>query len=342
MSITAISDVIVPDIFTPYVQNITAEKSALVQAGVLVRDPMLDSLLGQGGLTWHVPSWKDLLNDAENVSTDQAAGVNDAVPKKTSALQEIAVRLSRNQVWSTADLVAALAGDDPADSIASRVGYYWTRRLQANFIATVKGILADNEAAPSGSEHVLNDLTFDASGAAYDPGVTDFSAENFIDAATTMGDAQEGLGVALVHSVVYSRMQKNDLIDFQIDSQSNDRIATFRGRRVVVDDSMPKATNVYDTWIFGGGAFRLGLGSPKIATEIDRKPEAGAGGGEERLFSRQEWAIHPVGHKYAGTSPSGGPSVDSTSNNLAHAASWQRVFPERKQILFARLKTREA
>lgn len=343
MAITAIADVIVPGIWTPYMQQKTEEKVRLIQAGVLVRDPAIDNLLAGGGLTFNVPSWKDLANDAENVSSDEAAGSNDAVPKKTGTSQETAVRLSRNQVWSSADLASDLAGSDPAESIASRVAMYWARRMQANFIAVMKGVFADNAAAPSGSEHVQNDMTVDISGASYQAGVTDFSAEAFIDAATTMGDSQEDLGIVMVHSVVYARMQKNDLIDFIRDSQSDATIATFRGRRVVVDDSMPVSSSVYDTWIFGAGAARLGIGAPKVPTEIDRKPEAGMGGGEERLFSRVQWCIHPVGLKFAVASPaSGGPSVAATANNLAHADSWVRVFPERKMIKIARLKTREA
>lgn len=342
MALVQVADVIVPDIFTRYQQVITEEKTALIRAGVMVRDAELDRLLSLGGLIWHVPSWNDLANDAENVSADSAFGAADAIPKKITTLQELAVRLSRNQVWSTADLAGALAGDDPADAIARRVGYYWAQRLQANFIAAMTGVFADNDAAPSGTEHVQGDLTYDVSGGAYLAGSSDFSAEAFIDACTTMGDSQENLGVVMVHSVVYARMQKNDLIDFQQDSKSGERIATFRGRRVVIDDHMPKTGTVYDTWIFAAGAVRLGLGAPKVPTAIDRKEEAGNGGGEERLHSRVEWTIHPVGHKYAGTPNSGGPSVAATANNLAAATSWARVYPERKQIGIARLKTREA
>ena len=83
------------------------------------------------------------------------------------------------------------------------------------------------------------------------------------------------------------------------------------------------------------------MGSPKVPTEVDRKPAAGNGGGQDILFNRTEWIIHPVGHAYAGTPPNGGPSNASTTNNLAHADSWKRVFSERKQIRIARLITRE-
>jgi hypothetical protein len=332
--VTKIADVVVPSIFTPYVQQITEEKSRLVQSGIMTVDPAMNALLAGGGLTFNVPSFKDLDNDAENITTDDET--SDATPNKIGTATEIAVRLNRNQSWSSMDLTAALAGADPMAAIASRVGEYWARRLQAAAIATMKGVLLDNTANFSG------DYTNDISGASFVAGVTDFSAEAFLDAAVTMGDSQEDLIGVIIHSVVYNRMQKNNLIDFIPDSQGNITIPTFLGRRVIVDDGMPVTAGVYDSWLFGPGAIRLGVASPDTPTEVDRKPAAGDGGGQDVLHSRVQWGIHPAGHAYTGTAPSGGPSNAATTNNLAIATSWNRVFSERKQIKFARLITRES
>ena len=344
---TQIADVVVPEIFTPYVQQITETKSRLIQSGAVARDSELDNLLAGGGLTFNSPSWKDLDDDSERVSTDTASdkytgGTADPDPFKTGTATEISVRLSRNNSWSSADLTAVLAGADPMASIASRVGAYWVRRLQAAFVATVKGVFADNAAAPTGTEHVLNDMTHDISGVSYSAGVTDFSAEAFIDTTLTMGDSMEDLSLVMVHSVVYARMQKNNLIDFIPDSEGQVNIPTFLGRMVIIDDSMPVAAGVYETWLFGAGAIRLGVGSPKVPTEVERLAGSGNGGGGETLYNRVEWTVHPIGHKYAGTAPSGGPSNAATANNLAAAASWARVFSQRKQIKIARLITRES
>jgi hypothetical protein len=345
--LTRISDVVVPEIFTPYAQQLTESKSRLIASGAVVRDAAIDALLAGGGLTFNVPSWKDLDDDAERVSTDTVpveytGGTADPDPQKIGSATEVAVRLSRNQSWGTSDLAAVLAGSDPADAIASRVAAYWTRRLQAAFVATMTGVFNDNEAAPSATEHVQNDLTNDVSGGAYSAGVTDFTAEAFLDAALTMGDSQDGLSMIMVHSVVYNRMQKNNLIDFIPDSTGKVNIPTFLGHDVIIDDGVPRSGSVYESWIFGPGAVRLGVGSPNVPTEVERFAGAGNGGGAETLYNRVEWAMHPVGHKYAGTPANGGPSNATSANNLAHADSWQRVFSERKMIKIARLVTREA
>lgn len=362
--ITAIADIVVPEVFTPYIQQMTEEKARLVQSGILARNGMMDSLLVGGGLTFNVPSFKDLDNDTDNVSTDRAAdqfltadgtitafgagNFLDAIPKKIETGTEIAVRLSRNQSWSSADLSVALAGEDPLAAIMSRVSFYWQRRLQAAFIATIQGISKDNGTNDAG------DYANDIATASFVDGVTNFSAEAFLDAAVTMGDSQDNLTGVMVHSVVFNRMQKNNLIDFIPDARGEIQIPTFLGREVIVDDGVPSGTSalrgdgtagdagVYETWLFGGGAVQWGVGSAKVPTEVSRQASAGNGGGQEVIHSRQEWSLHPVGHAYTGTAPSGGPGNGAGSNELNAAASWNRVYPERKQISIARLVTRES
>lgn len=338
---TRIADVVVPEIFSPYVQQLTEEKSRLIRSGAISRDSVLDADLAGGGLTFNEPSFRDLENDEDNVSNDDPA-VNSS-PNKIGTSTEIQVRLSRNNSWSSMDLAGDLAGADPMNAIANRVGDYWTRRLQAAFVATMRGVFADNAAAPTAAEHVQNDMTHDVSGVSFVDGVTNFSAEAFIDSTLTMGDSMESLGMVMVHSVVYGRMLKNNLIDFVQDSINGQaiRIPTFLGREVIVDDGVPFTSGVFESWLFGSAALRMGISAPKVPTEVDRLPSAGNGGGQEVLYNRTEWAIHPVGNAYVGTAPAGGPSNAATGNNLANAGSWQRVFPERKQIKIARLITRE-
>lgn len=342
-----ISDVVVPEIFTPYVQQMTEQKSRLIASGAVVRDGQLDSDLAGGGITFNRPSFKDLDNDAENISTDNPA--SSSTPNKIATATEIQVRLSRNNSWSSMDLSAALAGVDPMQAIAARVSDYWVRREQAAFVATMTGVFANNATATD-AYHTQNDMTHDVSGAAFSDGLTNFTAEAFIDACLTMGDSMDSLGMIMVHSVVYARMLKNNLIDFIPDSTNSVAtpnagasrgIPTFLGRMVIVDDGVPFSGGVFQSWLFGAGAVRNGRGAPKVPTETERKPAAGDGGGQELLFNRVEWVIAPVGLAYVGTAPSGGPSNANTSNNLAAAGSWRRVFGERKQIKIARLITRE-
>jgi len=349
---TRVSDVVVPEVFTPYAQQLTQEKARLVQSGVLVASPLLNQRLAGGGLTFNIPSWRDLDNDAENVSTDavpdivalSASGAtpalpgsfNDSIPLKTGTDTEIAVRLSRNNSWSSSKLAAALAGSDPQASIASRVGFYWARRLQAAFVATMNGVILDNVANDAG------DYQNDVSGGAFVNGVTNFTAEALIDTAVTAGDSMEDFSVLMVHSIVMARMKKLNLIDTIPDARGEVLINRYQNLEVIVDDGMPVTGNIYDSWLFGPGALMFGQGSPDMPTEVVRHAAAGNGGGQATLHSRVEWCRDPVGHAYTGTAANGGPGNGAGANDLANAGSWNRVYPERKQIPFARLVTREA
>lgn len=333
--VVRISDVVVPAIFAPYTQVMTQEKSRLVRSGAVTVDSPLSALLSGGGSTFNEPSFKDLENDAENTSSDDPAVFSS--PNKIGTLTEIQVRLSRNNSWSAMDLTGDLAGADPMMAIANRVSDYWVRRMQLAFIATLTGVFADNTANDSG------DYTYDISGASFVDGVTNFSAEAYIDAQGTMGDSQDALSMVMMHSIVYNRARKNNLIDFVSDSVNGNAVSipTFLGAQVIVDDGITKSGGVFHSWMFGPGAFRWGDGAAKVPVETLRVPSAGNGGGQDIMWSRVEWCIHPVGHAYTGTYATGGPTNAATANNLAAAASWNRVFPERKQIKIARLITRE-
>ena len=342
----AIGDIVVPEIFAGYVLTETERKSRIIQSGLATVDPTLQTFLAGGGLTGKMPKWRDIDHTApERVSTDaehfslqttaQVAGtavvpaiVRDPVPQKPEAYQEVYIRLNRNQSWEAQDILTQLAGSDPLAALAGRIGSYWAYRLQNTLIAVVRGVIADNVANDSGD--MVNDITAGSGDAAK------FSAEASIDAIATMGDSLDETQIVFVHSVTYARMLKEDLITFiKASDPSNAQIPTYLGRQVIVDDAMPVASGNYDTWFFGAGAISLGLANGRIGFEAQRLPGAGNGGGEEVIYSRQQWVLHPRGFSYTGaTTAEGGPPLAT----LATAAAWDRVALERKMAKVAVLK----
>lgn len=336
--LTRIADIVVPEIFAGYVQTLTQEKSRLVQSAALTMDQRLSDNLSGGGLTFNEPFYHDLLSadgdHAENISTDNGA---DSTPDNIQASTEIQIRMSRNKSWGSADLTAALAGNDPMNAIANRVADWRVRRLQAAWLATMKGVFATNDAAPSaGSTHIQKDLTLDISTQTGD--AAKFSASAFISATGLMGDSMGQLTMVMMHSIVYQQLQRLNLIDFIPDARGEVNIAYYQGREVIVDDGMPSSNGVFHTYLIGAGATALGAGSPKVPVAVKRNEEANNGAGEEILFNRWEWIIHPVGHAWRGTAASkGGPS----NIELGAAGTFDRVYRERKMIRIARLITKE-
>ena len=331
MAQTLLSDVIVPSVFDAYVQLLTSQKSAFVQSGVVVDDAESSAKLAGGGKTFDMPFFNDLADTESNVSSDSGGA---ATPQNITTGREVSIRHSRNQVWGAADLVSALAGADPLAAIANRVAAYWVRQEQAIVIRSIRGVIADNIANDSGD--MVKSITIGASGTPTD--ANRFGGEAFIDTLQTMGDAQGSLVAIAMHSIVYSRAKKLNLIDFLRDSDGTE-IATYQGRRVIVDDGMPVVTNgsnlEYSSYVFGVGALRRGVGSPRVPAEVERDPKAGNGGGTENLVSRIERIVHPNGFAWLSGSMAG---QSPTFAELILAANWDRRV-ERKLVRIAELRT---
>lgn len=348
---TSISDLVMPELFSPYAQQLTLTKSSLIRSGVLARDKKLDALLAGGGLVFTEPANDTTPDDYEgdNVSSDDYDPYSNpdpyqSYPEKATAdpVELTKVRLSRNNSWGFMDLASDLSGANPMRAVANRVSDYWSTRLQDAVVATVKGVFAQN-ALPVTAMYFQNDLTHDVSGVSYADGVSNFGAGAFVDALETIGDQMQSLKAVMVHPTIYARMLKKNLVTFEQIAVGTRKlmIPTVLGREVIVDDSVPVTGGVFESWLFGAGALNLGVGAPKVPTEIDRAPATGNGGGQDILHNRVEWIIHPEGHAYVGIAPKGGPSNAATANNLAHADSWKRAIQDRKRIKIARLITRE-
>ncbi len=334
MATTRLTDLVIPEVFTAYVQLLTEEKSAFRASGVLESSPLLSQLLSGGARSFNVPHFRDLAQTESNISSDDPG--SNAVPENITTGQEIAQRHNRNQVWSSMDLNAALAGADPLEAIAALVADYWVREEQRMIIAALQGVFADNEANDAGD--MINDIAL--GGAGTPTAANLFSAEAVIDTQQTMGDSSTDLGIISLHSVVFSRAKKNNLIDLIPDARGEVDIPTFLGLRVVVDDGRPavpvSGNTEFSSYIYGSGSIARGESDPLVPTETNREPLAGDGGGQEFLSSRVQWAQHPRGFAWLPASQVG---ESPTNAELALAANWDRRFNERKQIKLAELRT---
>jgi hypothetical protein len=325
MPVTQLADVIVPAQFTDYVVQNTMEASALVQSGIVQRNNAIEDQLRAGADSFSVPFWNDLSDDEADIVSDDPNQLS--TPRKITAQKQTVRKAYLHASWSAMSLASELAGSDALARIQARVTAYWTRQVQRRLIATLNGILADNVANDNG-DMVLDIAAFTGSDA-------QFSAAAVIDCAGTMGDRLgEVTGVA-VYSDTYRKMLRNDLVEFVPDSQGRP-INTFRGMAVIVDDGMPKTGDVYTTVLFTPGAVGWGVVAPRIApgTEIENRPSAGNGGGQQVLHSRVNLAVHPSGFAWDESSVA---DESPTIAELADPLNWTRVV-ERKAVGLAFLK----
>lgn len=318
MAETKLADVIVPEIFNQYVVNESVTKSAFFQSGIAQVMPEVGANFPTGGKTVNMPFWNDLTGDS--VVIDDTT--NLTITSITTG-QDEAVVVHRGKVFGATDLSGELAGDDPMRVIGDRFAAYWQREMQTALINTLAGCMGTTV---SGYSMAANTLDISAiSGAA---GV--FDADSFLDACQKLGDAQDSLAGCAVHSATYNLMLKADLIDFVKPSDGSDSIATYLGKRVIVDDNMPVSSTTYTSLLFGPGAIGYAEGNVKNGTEVGREPLQS--GGTDYLVNRRRFVMHPRGIRWAGNvSPS------PTNAQLATTTNWNRVY-DQKSIRIVRFK----
>jgi hypothetical protein len=333
MATTRISDVIVPPIFNPYVIQRTMELSALFSSGVILPDPEIQGLAQGAASYFDMPYFSDLGNTESNIGSDDPAV--KSTPQKIGTNKDMAQKHFRNNSWSSMDLTSALLAKDPMNVIADLVAGYWARDLQRTLIGSLNGVIASNVA--NNSSDMLLDVSLPGAGT---PGASNkISANVVLGAKQTMGDAAGGLTAIAMHSILYTALQNQQLITFIPNARGEVNIPTYLGYTVIVDDGCPVTMNngnpVYTSFMFGRGAVGYGEGSPKVATETIRDPAAGNGEGQETLFQRKHYVMHPRGIKFLRASMAG---ISPTNAELAAAANWLRVY-ERKAVRFVAIKT---
>lgn len=311
-----ISDVIVPEVFNPYVVQRTMELSAIFESGIAQRSQEFDRLASSAARTVQMPFWGDLTGEDEVLSDSGAL-----TPGKIQASKDEAVILRRGRAWGANDLAANLAGDDPMRAIADLVAAYWARRYQSALISTLTGVFASTS---------MSALVHDISAQTGDAAV--MSAKTTVDAAQKLGDAKTQLTTIVMHSATEAALAKQDLIQYVKPSTGSIDVPTFLGKRVIVDDSTPvtdeldstgtpTGNKIFTTYLFGPGAVAYGEGNPVgfVATETDRDTLAG----EDYLINRRTFILHPRGVRFTSAQVAG---VSPTNAELAAAANWQRVY----------------
>ena len=333
MAEVRISDIYNPLVFSAADQEAQIELNNFMASGVMVEDPRLTAMASVGGSIGELPFFKPLGATEPNYSNDVKTDLSTS--EKVTSLKMIYRLASMNKSWSTMDIAVDLALADPATAITTRIGSYWATANEKRLIQSTMGILNDNVA--NDSSDMVKNIANDSASAVTAAELV--SNDAILDAQQTAGDHQGGFTAIAMHSVVYSRLRKQQLITFIRDADNNTLFQTYGNLRVVVDDSLSAiaGTNriTYTTVIFGAGAIVAGLGRTKVPSELYRDPDAGNGGGQETLYSRRADIIHPLGFQFGSASVAG---QSASLAELALAVNWDRVW-ERKNVPLCFLQT---
>ena len=309
MATTKIADVIVPEVYNPYVIGRSIELNKFIASGIATQDPDLQfpnmNRKVKGGKTIHIPFWKSLI-DAANADDEIMSDSTAPTINNIEAGESIAAILIRTKVWGANDLAGYFAGSDPMLAIADMDAAYWANREQHVLLSTLAGITDKTTGALK--NHVL-----DISGETGDAAV--LSSNAMIDAMYLMGDHVSELGGSACNSATMAKLVKLNLIDTVRDADSPVEYNYYMGKPVIVDDAIKGAAGAHPIYFFGKGAIAFNEDTTGIEiTETDRDKV----GGNDILVTRRAFVMHPRGLAWEGT------PVDVTASNteLATPGNW--------------------
>jgi len=312
-------------------------KTALMDSGILVADPLIANQLQSDGNLFTIPFYNIL--DGAEVNYD---GATDITSNETTADVQTGIAYGRAKGFTARNFVAELSGSDPFGHIVATVSRYWAKKRQARIIGLLDGLFAitgDSDWA----KHTINLSNTYAAPYKIEAGTLNSAATD------VLGDNKGAFGLAIMHSNVAKTLENLQLLEYWKYTDANGiqrpmSIASANGYTVIIDDGVPytpavttsgsEAPAKYITYLMGTGILRTAPGRVDVPAEVYREPAKN--GGQDTLYTRMREAIHPNGFSF--TVPSTGWTQSPTDAQLFNKANWSRKF-DHKAIPMAKIIT---
>jgi hypothetical protein len=322
------SDLIIPEIFTPYVIEQSTIRDAFLSSGVV--QPMAELNVREGGDYVNIPYFRANLTGDFEVLTDSSS----LTPGKITADKQVGVVLHRGRAFESRDLAALAAGADPMAAIGNKIAEYVSNQRQKDLIKTLEGVFGG---LTSNTGAAFAGLSLDLSG------MTALGPRQCAKARSLLGDQGEKLTTVAMHSAVFYDLIERKAIDYVTNSEArgggtvattgiapviagsitgayeNPTIAQYMGMRVIVSDDLAPTSTNYPVYFFTAGA--IGSGDMGLNTETDRDILAKS----DAMSIDLHYCYHPIGSRYAAT------TANPTQAQLATIGNWSKVY-ETKNI----------
>jgi hypothetical protein len=319
------SDIIVPEVFTPYVIEQTTQRDAFLASGVV--RPMAELNATEGGDFINVPFWKANLSGDFEVLSDSSS----LTPGKITADKQVGVILHRGRAFEARDLAALAAGSDPMAAIGAKVADYVANQRQKDLLSCLKGVFGT--LGNTSSSAAFFGLTID--GESGDT-PTVLSPRHVAEARSLLGDQGDKLAAVCMHSKVYYDLVERRAIDYvstadargtsttqsggsMVAAFGNPTVPTYMGLRVIVSDDVQTegsgASSEYATYFFTEGAVASGE-QMAMQTETDRDILAKS----DAMSIDLHYCYHPVGSKWGVT------TTNPTRAQLETVTNWSKVY----------------
>jgi hypothetical protein len=320
------SDIIIPEVFTPYVIEQTTQRDAFLASGVV--QPLAELNATEGGDFINVPFWKANLSGDFEVLTDSSS----LTPGKIQADKQVGVILHRGRAFEARDLAALAAGSDPMAAIGAKIADYIANQRQKDLLSSLGGVFGTLGTTTSSA--AFFPLTID--GESGDT-PTVLSPRHVAEAKSLLGDQGDKLTAIAMHSKVYYDLVERKAIDYVATTDARGTtttqsggslvaayggsvdVPTYCGLRVIVSDDVQTsgsgASTEYATYFFTQGAIASGE-QMAMQTETDRDILAKS----DAMSIDLHYVYHPVGAKWAVT------TANPTRAQLETVGNWSKVY----------------
>jgi hypothetical protein len=320
------SDIIIPEVFTPYVIEQTTQRDAFLASGVV--QPLAELNATEGGDFINIPHWKANLSGDFEVLTDSSS----LTPGKIQADKQVGVILHRGRAFESRDLAALAAGSDPMAAIGAKIADYIANQRQKDLLSCLGGVFGT--LGTTSSSAAFFPLAID--GESGDT-PTVLSPRHVAEAKSLLGDQGDKLTAIAMHSKVYYDLVERKAIDYVATTDARGTtttqsggslvaayggsvdVPTYCGLRVIVSDDVQTsgsgASTEYATYFFTQGAIASGE-QMAMQTETDRDILAKS----DAMSIDLHYVYHPVGAKWAVT------TANPTRAQLETVGNWSKVY----------------
>jgi len=234
------------EVFGRYVDRVPRVKqNALLNAGVLrTRSDLAAMLSAQaGGNIVTVPMYGLIGGTPLNYD-----GATNITAQSSDTFKQTHVVVGRAQAWQEYDFSYDITGANFMQNVAAQVGEYWDDVDQSTIIATLNGVFGGNHEVATKHTHEILDKV---------------GATALNDAAQkACGDNKQIFTAAIMHSSVATDLENLRVLEYAKYTDKNGiemstSIATWNGRTVLVDDSVPVESGYYKCASTDAGALQI-------------------------------------------------------------------------------------
>ena len=326
---TVRSDVIIPEVFVPYVVEQTTNLDKFLQSGIVATMAELNGT--EGGDFVNIPAWSANLAGDQEVLSDSAS----LTPGKISAVKQIGVQLHRGRAFEARDLASIAAGSDAMAAIGNKMAAYIANQKQKDLLGCLEGVFGSLNSNDSNS--AFFNMCIDSESG---DSPTTLSARTVAAARNKFGEQGDKLTAVAMHSACYYDLVERKLIDYVSTADArgttttqsggtlanayggDGRVPTYCGLNVIVSDDVTTtgsgASTEYAVYFFQPGAVGSGEQSA-LDIESDRDILAKS----DAVSYDAHYCYHPGGAKWAVT------TTNPTVAQLQTVSNWSKVYQDK-------------